>query len=600
MLRLSTRFSPSVSMAFAALLLASQQTILGQDGILQTSAGTGDIGNAGDGGPATKATFTFVTGLAATANATTYIVDSGASVIRTITPDGTIHTICGTAGVNGYQGDGGLAQNALLSAPNGVAVDSSGVVYITDTGNNVVRKVDASGVITTFAGTGGGSGTFNGYAGIATEMELNMPVGIAVDASGNVYLTSTGNGLVHRITPDGELTTVVGDFEQHGSSTGDGGPAVAAGLNRPTGISVGTDGTLYIAEQAGQRVRKVAPDGIITTFAGNGTPGYSGDGGSAESAQLNFSDETPGHLAQDAAGNLLIADSNNCAIRRVTPSCCIETLAGNGTLGYSGDGRWAFDGQLSLPYGVAALPSGDVAIADTLNFRLRQVQQNFSTGAGNNVAVSVGAEAALTFSAVASAGTVTVDVRRINQPPVAGDLQLGSDYVDINTSAVFTGVVDVTLPYNDPDPTDPPAEIVAWDLAQRVLHYAGGAWQDATKEIRTGPNEIVAEVSSLSPFAVVKVWPGYNPVNFRRGDANSDGTNDVSDAVRILLFLFVGGVQVACVDAADVNDDGWVNITDAIALLYWLFLGGDEIPPPGGFGTGIDMTDDPLGCASYP
>ena len=599
MLKSSARFGAVLAVLFAIPMSALlRQTAFGQDGILQTAAGTGDIGSEGDGGPATEATFMLVTGLVTTPDGTTYVADYGASVIRRIDPDGTIHTICGTPFQNGYSGNGGDAAAALLSAPTAVAVAPSGTIYIVDSANHVVRQIDPHNVIMTFAGSGQAS--FNGYDGIATQMELNTPSGIALDADGNVFITSTLNGIVHRVNSEGVMTTVVGDFERHGTSVGDGERAVNAGLNRPTGIAVAADGTLYLAEQGGHRIRRVSPDGIITTLAGTGVAGYSGDGDAAELAQFSFDIEYPNQVALDASGNLYVADSTNCAVRRVSAACCVDTLAGNGTLGYSGDGRWAFEGQLSLPYGVTVMPTGSVAIADSFNFRMRRVDQNFSATIGADVAVTIGGEAALTFSEVSNPGTVTVDVRQAYDPSIAGDLQLGSEYVDINTSAVFSGTISITLPFDDPDPTDPADEVVTWDLAQRVLHFTDGAWQDATKEIRPTPNEIVAEVNSLSPFAVVKVWPGYQSVNFRRGDANGDGSNDVSDAVRILLALFIGNAHLTCLDAGDVNDDGRVNISDAIALLHWLFLNGDKIPSPGAFGMGVDMTDDPLGCESYP
>ncbi|MDD5110125.1 MAG: dockerin type I domain-containing protein [Patescibacteria group bacterium] len=572
-----------------------------QDGILSTTGGTGNVGYDGDGGHVSAATFSTVVAIAQSpVDGSTYLVDGEAHTIRRVDADGIITTICGVPACDGGSGDDGPATEAMLNAPQDLAVDLQGNVYVADSVNHVVRKIDAAmGIITRYAGSR--TGSFNGLSGLAVDIDLNNPSGIAVDADGNLYIADTGNCLIRKVDTSGMLTTIAGMFEPDGSSRGDGGQATEAMLNQPCAVTVAADGTYFIAEYAGLRVRRVGVDGIITTIAGTGTAGYAGDGGPATDAQLNFVGYFSSKIGVDSAGNLFIADSGNNVIRRVDTSGTIKTLAGNGNEGYGGDGLWAYKGQLALPYGLATLPSGDVAIADTFNGRIREVQQNFGATAGTNIPVAIGNEATVTFSKVQATGEVTVNVRDAMEPAVVGDLQMGSEYVDINTSATFIGKILVKLPYDDLDPSDPPDELASWDLAQKVLHYTNRGWQDATKEVLPDTNEIVAEVTSLSPFVVVTAWPGFDPAIFRRGDANSDGEDDVSDAVRILIYLFVvPSAPISCAKAADVNDDGRVSVTDAITLLLWMFGRGGTPPYPGPFDVGVDMTRDALDCVSYP
>ena len=235
-----------------------------------------------------------------------------------------------TAGIEtvaGYVplGDGGAATAAALMNPGGVAVDAAGTLYIADTDNNRIRKVTTAGVITTVAGNGlAGAG---GDGGQAVFASLHSPHGVAVDAAGNLYIADTDNNRIRKVTPAGIITTVAGTgISGH---SGDGGPATAARLNYPVGVAVDAAGNLYIADTGNSRIRKVTPAGVITTLAGTGIGGYSGDGGPATAAQLKY----PFGVAVDAAGNLYIADSGNNSIRKVTPAGIITTVAGNGTAG---------------------------------------------------------------------------------------------------------------------------------------------------------------------------------------------------------------------------------------------------------------------------
>ena len=359
-LAVSLRFPPPTGVAVDAVgnvYFSSANFVFKLDGsgILTKVAGTGKAGFSGDGGPATSARLNFPQGVAVDSGGNLYIADTYNDVIRKVTlASGVITTVAGTGESLGSAGDGGLATQALLDEPFGVAVDSGGSLYIADTANSEIRKVTAGGVITTVVG------------GSATTAQLNGPQGVAVDAGGNLYIADTGDSVVLKVA-NGTITVVTGDGNQ--GYSGDGGPAVQAEVNQPYGVAVDSGGNVYIADSANYRVRKVAA-GVITTVAGNGTPSYSGDGGVATSAQLDW----PGAVAVDAAGNLYIADVANCRIRKVTvASGIITTVAGAGPWGYAGDGGPATQAELYQPSDVAVDGAGNLYIADTYNYVIRKV-----------------------------------------------------------------------------------------------------------------------------------------------------------------------------------------------------------------------------------
>ncbi|MDL1973176.1 MAG: sugar-binding protein, partial [Deltaproteobacteria bacterium] len=277
-----------------------------------------------------------------------------------------IETVAGN-GTLGYSGDGGPAAQAELTYPCGVAVDGSGNLYIADRWNWCIRKVDTSGIITTVAGDGAWWGGYSGDGGPAAQAKLDYPCGVAVDGSGNLYIADTFNHCIRKVDTSGIITTVAGDGTL--GYSGAGGPADQAELNWPDDVTVDGSGNLYIADTINCCVRKVDTSGIITTVAGDGTRGYSGDGGPA--TQAKFYD--PHGVAVDASGNLYIADRRNHCIRKVDTSGIITTVAGDGTDGYSGDGGPAAQAKLDFPRGVAVDGSGNLYIADTDNDRIRKV-----------------------------------------------------------------------------------------------------------------------------------------------------------------------------------------------------------------------------------
>lgn len=343
------------------------------DGTVTPVAGNGAPGFSGDRGSATAASLNGPEGVAADAAGNLYIADTFNQRVRMVTPSGIISTVAGS-GAFGFKGDGGPGAAAAMILPTDVATDAAGNVYIADLGNSRIRKL-AGGKITTVAGNSSGPQVRDGLP--ATGVEFTGPTGVAVDADGNIYIAEgsigSGSGLdggdfaVWKVAPNGIVSTAAGNGISNFS--GDGGPAAAAQLNAPAGMVFDTAGNLYFADSRNHRVRKIATDGTITTVAGNALPGFSGDGGPANQAQLH----TPTGLALDSAGNLYIADTGNNRIREVLANGTIGTLAGNGNAAYFGDGGSSVLAALHAPMGVAVDANGTVYIADTGTHRIRRV-----------------------------------------------------------------------------------------------------------------------------------------------------------------------------------------------------------------------------------
>ena len=323
--------------------------------VITTVAGDGTVGFSGDNGPATSAQLADPWSVAVDSAGNLYIADYGNNRIRKVS-NGMIATVAGN-GTRGSLGDNGPATSAQFYGPAGLAVDSLGNLYIADYGNNRIRKV-SNGVIATVAGGGASLGD----NGPATSAQLALPYGIAVDSGGNLYVADWGNNRIRKVS-NGVITTVAGNGTR--GFSGDNGLATAAQLANPQGIAVDSAGNLYIADFGNASIRKVS-NGIITTVAGNGTPGFSGDNGPATSAQLYL----PYGVAVDSAGNLYIGDSGNNRIRKVSNGV-IATVAGNGTFGFSGDNGPATSAQLANPYGVAIDSAGNLYIGDSGNSRIR-------------------------------------------------------------------------------------------------------------------------------------------------------------------------------------------------------------------------------------
>ena len=333
------------------------------DGLISTAAGDGYLHAVGDGTPAISAILYQPSAVEFDTSGNLFIADTGTERVRIVLATGLIQTLAGD-GLAGYNTDGVAATAAELNTPMGLAFDPSGNLLLSDTNNQRVREISA-GVISTFAGTGV-AGT--GQEGLTpVEMPLRGPRGVCTGRDGSVYIVDTDNHRVLVAPPAGVVTTFAGNGSP--GDAGDGESARTAQLNLPSACALDGSGDMFIADTANHRIREVTPAGVIETVAGSGTAGYSGDGGAASAAALY----APSGVAVDGNGNLFIADTGNHAIRLVTPDGAIHTIAGQGTAGFSGDGGEGLAAFLNSPSGMLLDGAGDLYFADTGNNRVRRL-----------------------------------------------------------------------------------------------------------------------------------------------------------------------------------------------------------------------------------
>ena len=545
-------------LAFSALLAApaAAQTVAPR---IETVVGTGMGSFSGDGGAATSATIRNPNGVALDSAGNLYIGDSSNHRIRRVDAAGNISTIAGT-GANGFSSGGGTAASAQLDFPNGLVVDSAGDLYFADENNHRIRRVDAAGNIATFAGTGAGGifGAFGGDGGPATAAAFRYPPNIALDNAGNLYIADYGNRRVRKVDAAGNIATIAGTGAA--GFSGDGGPATAAPVDGPTGIALDSAGNIYIADTNNHRIRKMDPSGNISTIAGTGSAGFSGDGGRATAAQINF----PRHVALDGAGNLYIADASNHRIRRVDASGNISTIAGTGTGGFSGDGGMASAAQLNDPRGIAVdSASRYIYVADSDNHRIRRIsgvaepapppEEEEQGGGGAGAPVVVAAPGIVTLPV---GGSAEIDLSRMFRDPdgdalsysaVSADPRVATATVAGSALRVFgvrSGNAAIAVTAEDPQGLTARA-----DVRVGVIGAACSTAPAQAPEGRTAT--VVAELAAATESSTTVRWrvvPDSNPAT---ADADAGEHGGASGEVEIQAGDRCADIEIPILDDAD-------------------------------------------------
>ena len=407
-------------------------------GIVTTLAGTPGSGNANGTGSAAR--FYVPTGTAVDTGGNVYVADEFNDIIRKITPGGAVSTLAGTPGSTGSSDGTGPA--AQFNYPFGVAVDGSGNVYVTDSGNDTIRKITPGGAVTTVAGTPGMAGSSNGTGAAAL---FNTPIGIAVDGSGNLYVVEQGNFDVRKIAPGGVVTTLAGTAGTKGALDGTG---PAAQFNLPAGCAVDGNGNVYVADYGNSSIRKITPAGVVTTLAGHSTYEGSADGTGA-AAQFY----SPVGIAVDGMGNLYVAEQTNNTVRKVTPAGVVTTLAGtppavgSPSVGGSTNGTGAA-ALFNAPNGIAVDGAGNVYVADTGNDMIRKGTLSGAPQIETQPSdqyVAVGGSA--TFSVTASGSSTLTYQWNLNGAAIAG--ATGSSYTVTNAQGANAGAYTVTVSDGD-------------------------------------------------------------------------------------------------------------------------------------------------------
>ncbi|OWK42924.1 DUF4347 domain-containing protein [Fimbriiglobus ruber] len=543
----------------------SIRKVTAKTGIITTYAGTGTPGYSGDGGKATSATLTNPTGVAIDSAGNVYFADTGnqrvreitaaTAVITTVAGNGTkgytdtaaaltfpvaavadsagdlfvvdqtkneVLEVSGATGITsvfagngkaGYLGDNGQATAAELNAPSGIALDPAGNVYIADTKNGAIRKINIkTGVITTVAGNGTNAPGGVGDNGQATAAELNSPVGLAIDSFGNLFIAETAR-IREVTTSTGRITTVAGSTVPTLGFTGNGGPATAATIN-PSAVSVGstgsTAGDLFIADATDNRVYEVVQStGIITSIAGTGKAGYSGDGAPATAAQLS----APAGVYVDTAGNVIISDTGNNRVREIAATNgVIVTIAGTGTAGFSGDGGQAGVAMVSAPNGLSEDAKGDLFIADTGNQRVREITTANAPSFTADTPPAAGAGTPYSYQFVATG--IPAPTYSIDTPPAWATFDPNTGILSGTPPAGGTFKFNITATNGvSPNATVPvtlvvlPAQVISFTLASPVIYgvppitlsATGGASGNAvTFSVVSGPGTIAGNTLTVT------------------------------------------------------------------------------------------------------
>ena len=586
------RFSmPVIASIIAALTILVGAPAAGAQTV-STVAGNGVLGYNGDGMAATASALNQPRGVAFDASGSMYIADLSNHRIRRITSAGTISTFAGT-GVAGYSGDGGPATAAMLNQPGAVAFDAAGNLIIADCQNRRIRKVNASsGIITTIAGTGAEGHSGDGDQ--ATLAMLHRAVDLAIDTAGNIYFADSVDNLVRKISTTGVITTVAGTYTAEAyiglaGYSGDGGPAKSATLNVPTGVAVDSTGNLYIADARNHAIRKVRPsDGFIFTIAGNGkgagtdTGSFSGDGGLASQAGLN----TPEGVAVDPAGNFYIADMENYRIRKVTANNnVITTIAGTGTDGFSGDGGLATRATLNLPWSVALDASGDVFFGDRLNNRIREI--SLPTYYFSHLALGGGWQTTLTYNNY-SPQTVTCQTTFFSHSGGALFVPFAGGAVSSRTDTILPGGalhVESNADLNTP-------AVDGWAQAQCSEPVKASIlfrfYQHGVATAEAGVNAMTAPATKFVTFAQTRTGVAYANPSTQSAQVTFTAFGSAGERLASKVILLLPGEHgAAYLDAllGTGTFTGSIQITSAVPIIS-LSLNNEAFPsmsslPPG-------------------
>ncbi|HEV2645528.1 MAG TPA: Ig-like domain repeat protein [Acidobacteriaceae bacterium] len=564
----------------AVVLVGSGNTVLGTQLLLATGVGATGVfvpgtmttlaGDnlfiyGGDGVQATAASLYLPMGGAADAAGNIYIADSQNQRIRMVNATGIISTVAGN-GNSGFLGDGGAATSAQLNAPSDVKLDGAGNLYIADSTNHVVRMVNAlTHVITTVAGTGGQPG-YTGDGGQATTATLDHPSALAFDGDHSLYISDTNNNAIRKLDLTTGIITTVAGTGTYGFS-GDGGAATAAKLNAPWGIALAGDGTLYIADQANNRIRKVTTAGTISTVAGSNTLGYFGDSGPATQAQL----DVPGGVVVDVAGNIYIADSGNKVVRKVSLNGTISTVAGIAGGGPPVDGWPATYSGLDGPFGLFLDGPGNLYIASIFQNRIRMVSANLlnlsyplmrvgRVSSPQTVTLENDGNAGMTFSAFNLVSNSALDVATTTcliTHPIAVDesCAMGVEFAPTTTGSLVTGELDAASnAANSPGVVNLSGQVISVQPTQATLTTNLNPAQSGSAITFT---VVIANGLSVPPTGTVDFYDGATDIGTGTLDANGATTfttSSLTTGAHSMTAVYSGDSQNNVATSAVLNE----------------------------------------------